>query len=77
MEAKDIINFRKLSQLLTGSSTKIHSKFIPKEYKKTINDLYTVIDFWIEGKIVVSEDEINTILNDFLIFTKKKLKERG
>ena len=38
-EAKDTINFRQLSYLLTGSSTKIHSKFIPKEYKKTVEDL--------------------------------------
>lgn len=52
-EAKDIINFRQLSYLLTGSSTKIHSKFIPKEYKKTIEDLFELIEYWMRGKLLL------------------------
>ena len=77
MEAEDLINFRALSRLLTGSPTKIHSKFIPKEYKKTVDDLKITLNYWLEGKIVVSEDELNEVLNGFLIYTKEKLKERG
>lgn len=75
MEAKDIINFRQLSYLLTGSSTKIHSKFIPKEYKKTVEELFSMIDLWMSGEIVVTEKEINEVLNEFLIFTKQKLNK--
>ncbi len=75
MEAKDIINFRQLSYLLTRSSTKIHSKFIPKEYKKTVEELFSMIDLWMSGQIVVTEKEINEVLNEFLIFTKQKLNK--
>ncbi len=74
-EAKDIINFRQLSYLLTGSSTKIHSKFIPKEYKKTVEDLFELIEYWMRGEIVVTEKELNEVLNEFLIFTKQKLNK--
>lgn len=75
MKAEDLINFRQLSKTLTGSPTKIHSKFTPKIYKREVDALIKVINFWMEGKIVVSEEEINSILSDFLIFTKEKLKE--
>lgn len=75
MEAKDIINFRQLSYLLTGSSTKIHSKFTPKEHKKTVEDLFRLIEMWMEGKTVVTEEQITEVLSEFLIFTKQKLKE--
>lgn len=75
MEAEDIINFRQLSRMLTGSSTKIHSKFTPKEYKKSVNELIRVINYWMEGKIVVSEQEINEVLEEFLIFAKQKLNK--
>lgn len=75
IEAKDIINFRKLSYLLTGSSTKIHSKFTPKEYKNTVDELLSNIDYWMLGKITVTEDELNEVLQEFLIFTKKKLNK--
>lgn len=77
MKAEDIINFRQLSKLLTGSSTKIHSKFTPKEYKKTVEDLFLVINYWMEGKIIVAEDEINEVLTEFLIFAKQKLNKSG
>lgn len=75
MKAEDIINFRQLSSLITGSPTKIHSKFTPKEYKKTVEVLIRMIDYWMSGKIVVPEDEIDDILKEFLIFTKKKLNK--
>ena len=73
-EPKDIINFRRLSQLLTGSPTKIHSKFIPKEYKQSIEELYKLIDDWMKGEILVTEDEINEVLSEFLIFSRQNLK---
>ena len=75
MKAEDIINYRQLSRLLTGSPIKIHSKFTPKEYKKSVNELIRVIDYWMEGKIVVSEQEINEVLDEFLIFAKQKLNK--
>lgn len=73
MEAKEIINFRKLSYLLTGSSTKIHSKFIPKEHKKTIEDLFRLIEMWMEGKKVVAEEDLKALFDEFLIFTREKV----
>ena len=75
MKAEDIINFRKLSYLLTGSSTKIHSKFIPKEYKKTVEVLFNTINYWISGEIIVTEKELNEVLKEFLIFAKEKLNK--
>ena len=75
IKAQDIINFRKLSYLLTGSATKIHSKFTPKEYKNNVEELINVINYWLEGKTIVSEDEINNVLNEFLIFVKEKLNK--
>lgn len=75
MKAEDIINFRKLSYLLTGSSTKIHSKFIPKEYKKTVEELFNTINYWISGEIIVTEKELNEVLKEFLIFAKEKLNK--
>lgn len=77
MKAEDLINFRALSRFLTGSPTKIHSKFTPKEYKKTVNDLKITLNYWLEGKIVVSEEELDEVLSEFLTYTKEKLKERG
>lgn len=74
-EAKDIINFRQLSYLLTGSPTKIHSKFIPKEYKKTVEELYTLIEYWMQGEILVTEGEIKEVLDEFLIFARQKLNK--
>lgn len=76
MQAEDLINFRALSRLLTGSPTKMHSKFIPKDHKEGVDKLKTVINYWLEDKTVVSEDEINAILSEFLIFIKVKLKEK-
>ncbi len=73
MKAEDLINYRQLSRTLTGSPIKIHSKFTPKEYKKSVDDLLKLINYWLEGKIIVTEDEINSILGDFLIFAKEKL----
>lgn len=75
MKAEDIINFRKLSYLLTGSSTKIHSKFIPKEYKKTVEELFNTINYWMSGEIIVTEKELNEVLKEFLIFAKEKLNK--
>lgn len=75
MKAEELINFRQLSKLLTGSKTKIHSKFIPKNQKKTVDDLLSAINYWMEGKIIVTEDEINEVLKEFLIFAKKKLNK--
>lgn len=73
MEAKEIINFRKLSYLLTGSSTKIHSKFIPKEYKNEVETLFKVIELWMSGKKVVAEDDLKALFDEFLIFTREKV----
>lgn len=75
MKAEDIINFRQLSRMLTGSPIKIHSKFTPKEHKKSIESLIKVIDYWMEGKIVVTEDEIVEVLDEFLILAKQKLNK--
>ena len=75
MKAEDIINFRKLSYLLTGSSTKIHSKFIPKEYKKTVEELFNTINYQMSGEIIVTEKELNEVLKEFLIFAKEKLNK--
>ena len=75
MKAEDIINFRKLSYLLTGSSTKIHSKFIPKEYKKTVEELFNTINYWMRGEIIVTEKKLNEVLKEFLIFAKEKLNK--
>ena len=37
MNPKDLINWRKLSELLTSNPTYIRKNFIPEKYKKQVN----------------------------------------
>lgn len=39
MNPKDLINWRKLSEHLTGNSTYIRKNFVPKKYQDFVNSI--------------------------------------
>jgi len=45
--SKDIINFRVISEMLTGNPDTIRSNRIPKKYLDKVKELQTLIDYWI------------------------------
>jgi len=49
MDAKELINFRALSRLLTGKPTNIHSGKIPGIYTYKVRLLFFFIEIWMNA----------------------------
>ena len=47
MEAKELINYKALSQLLTKNDNSIRKGKIPKKYREQINELEALINYYI------------------------------
>lgn len=47
MEARDILNYRKLSLLFTDNDNQIRKNHIPKKHQEKIKELEQIIDYWI------------------------------
>ena len=47
MNAKDLINWRKLSELLTGNPTYIRKEFIPAKYEAKVNRLLRILAIFV------------------------------
>lgn len=47
---KKVLNFRKISELLTGNPLTIRSNYIPKPYRADIKELELLISKWFKKK---------------------------
>ena len=47
MNPKDLINWRKLSELLTGSPINIRKDHVPKKYEAKVNRLIKIIAIFV------------------------------
>lgn len=50
MTSKEIINWRKLSEYLTGNPDNIRSNRIPKKYKAIVAEFEDLIEYWKKRK---------------------------
>ena len=51
MDAKDLINWKKLSLFLSKNDNSIRKKNVPKKYKEKVKELESLIDYWIDKNI--------------------------
>ena len=50
MSAKDIINFKALSEAVTGSKTKIRKNNTSEKYADDVAELVDMIELWVKWK---------------------------
>lgn len=48
MDAKDLINWKKLSLFLSKNDNSIRKINVPKKYKEKVKELESLIDYWID-----------------------------
>lgn len=51
MDAKDLINWKKLSLFLSKNDNSIRKTNVPKKYKEKVKELESLIDYWIDKNI--------------------------
>lgn len=63
-----LINWKGLSQAITGSPFKIRQSHIPNKHKPNIEELFRILEAWKEGKRLYTEAEIRKNLNKIDLF---------
>lgn len=47
MDAKDLINYKSLSKILTNNDNGIRKNRIPKKYRESVKELEILLTYWI------------------------------
>jgi len=50
MNPKDLINWRKLSEMLTGNPTYIRKNFVPNKYKSQVDSIVNAVKYQLKLK---------------------------
>ena len=50
MDVKEIINFKALSEAVTGSKTKIRKNNTSEKYQEDVNELLQLVELWVKWK---------------------------
>ena len=58
MQIEDLINWKKLSENLSGNSTSVRKKQIPKKYEVRINYLIQLLEIWDKDIDVWTQKEV-------------------
>lgn len=58
MQIEDLINWKKLSENLTGNATSVRRNQIPKKYRIRINYLKQLLEIWDKDIDVWTEKEV-------------------
>ena len=64
MQIEDLINWKKLSENLSGNSTSVRKKQIPKKYEIRINYLIQLLEIWDKDIDVWTQKEIQDWLKN-------------
>ncbi len=58
MQIEDLINWKNVSKTLSGNSTSVRRKQIPKKYEVRINYLMQLLDIWNKDIDVWTQKEV-------------------
>jgi len=64
MQIEDLINWKKLSENLSGNSTSVRKKQIPKKYEIRINYLIQLLEIWDKDIDVWTQKEVQDWLKN-------------